>query len=200
MLRAVHAKGLSVFLILLSACTASLAATYRCTNGTTRYYSDKPCPSGDLRFMGPSGDSSSSRSSYRNYHNPEAVVRAPEHMKYLSGECAQLNDAIRTAPTRGIGRGVINELRMEYDRKCGDEDRDARSQLRDDADQIRSQRRADQAAKQRALLEADAKAEQCNAMRDVIQSRRRRLDTMAPRDVAAFHDAEIAFNERCLGR
>jgi hypothetical protein len=196
----IHAKGL-LALMLLSACITSLAATYRCTSGSTRYYSDKPCPSGDLRLMGPSGDASTSRPSWRSYQGGEvSVARAPDHMKYLNGECAQLNDAIRTAPTRGIGRGVINDLRNEYERKCGDEDRDARSQLRQDADQVRSQRRDDQAMRKRDMEAAQAKAQQCEATRDALQSRRRRLDTMTPQDVSAFHDAEIAFNERCLGR
>jgi hypothetical protein len=203
MSHAVQAKGLFA-LVLLSVCAASQAVTYRCTNGTTRYYSDKPCPSGDLRLIGPSSDPSptaSSRSSWRSYQNHDVTVaRAPEHMKYLNGACAQLNDAIRTAPSRGVGRSVISDLRNEYERKCSEEDRDARVQLWQDADQARSQRRAEQAMRRGQVAEAQAKAQNCDAMRDVIQSRRRRLDTMTSKEVAAFHDTEAAFNDRCLGR
>lgn len=201
---AAHVRNLLGWMLLSSVCTASLAVTYRCTNGTTRYYSDKPCPAGDLRFVAPSGESGGSayRSNGRNsYQSTEtSVARAPEHMKYLNGACAQLNDAIRTAPTRGLNYGVIAELRNEYERKCGEEDREARSQVRKDADQVRSDRRAEQNQKQREAEEAQARAQRCAAMRDAIQSRRRQLASMPAKDVAAFHETEASFNERCLSR
>jgi hypothetical protein len=200
MLRNAFAKALLGCTLSLMA-LGCMAQTYRCSNGTVRYYSDKPCPSsgggGGLTSMGPS----STHTAPPTYQTPiPSVSKAPDHIKYLHGACASLNDAIRTAPARGVSWQVINDLRGEYERKCREDDQNARQMLSQDQSSEREQRTAALSAPAEERKQAQMKAQQCDAIRDAVQTRRRRMDTMTPSELNALRDTEASFNTRCLGR
>jgi len=175
--------------------TLAFAQAYRCGgSGGSPYYSDRPCAaaSAQIRSYGPVPAS-------QYFHaGSSSLPKAPEHLKYLRSECASINDAIRTAPSRGIGHGVISDLHDEYNRKCAEDDQRARSLLAQEQSrqsQARSQVQ-DQATRQ--LAQARAQSQQCDAMRDVITLKRRREAALNPTEVAALRSLEAAFNQRCL--
>lgn len=107
-------------------------------------------------------------------------------------------DAIRTAPTRGVNYSVIRDLNREYDEKCREEDRLARSQTYDDEQQARQARQASLDGAKIARQENARTQEQCNAMREVISTRRQTLSRMTPGEKANFQTLEASFNERCV--
>ena len=120
-------------------------------------------------------------------------------MKYLSPACADISEAIRTAPARGVRGDVVARLHEEYRDKCSFEDQDARRQQRQDARQERRARRLaqrDSAADERA--QAQQRADQCNGMRDVIALKRSRESQLNETEVAALRSLENTYNSRCI--
>jgi hypothetical protein len=179
--------------------SAVQAQTYRCNVGGTTYIQDKPCapsPSTDgqarLGTVGPARvQPSTSRASYT-----PALQPAPEHQRFLSQRCAELNDAIRTAPTRGVGSGTIADLRREYSRTCSDDEQYAYQQ----ASAARSKEREGVQAKRRAdeqsRVDAQRLQERCIALRDALRNRRAQTEA----EITSKRVAEEAYNASCLGR
>lgn len=177
---------------------AHAQSTYRCTDNGKPYWSDKPCPSnGATRITAygppPTRDHSYSRSSHSR------LEKAPEHQNYLSAQCASLNDAIRTAGTRGVGHDTRRELREEYQRKCGDEEREARKQMRDDENKRRAEQRDQRVAQQQERVQATMTLEQCREMGRIVAERRKRLDSMTAGEKGDFERFQSNFGERCKG-
>ncbi|MGE5452307.1 MAG: hypothetical protein ACM3VZ_10770 [Acidobacteriota bacterium] len=109
-----------------------------------------------------------------------------------------MSDAIRTAPTRGVNYQVINDLRREYDQKCKEEDRLARTRTYEDERRESSEktRRLESAQETRsAQLQIEA---QCNAMREVLGAKRAKMDSMTPGEKANFQTLQSSFNDRCV--
>lgn len=184
--------------------TQASAQTYRCVSGGTTYIADRPCQpvspqSNKLVSVGSLKSPStytSSQSSY--YRGSSQLEQAPAHQKYLSGACASMADAIRTAPTRGINYQVISDLRREYDQKCKEEDRLARTQTyederRESAEKVKQLESAKDARTAHAQVEA-----QCNAMREVLASKRAKFDSMTPGEKTNFQTLQSSFNDRCV--
>lgn len=187
--------------------TTSSAQMYRCVNGGSSYYSDRPCMSAAPKVdkfgsLGPVTETSSSSSSYREsssrYYREPSQERAPDYQKYLSGTCASMLDAIRTAPSRGLKYDVIRDLRNEYEQKCYEEDRMARRKQYEESGEESRQKAGTYVAADKAKQELARLQTQCNAMRDVLASKRRQLDTMKPGDRANFDTLEKSFNDRCI--
>jgi len=195
-------KTVALMALGISATTAN-AQMYRCINGSTSFYSDRPCatqsPKVDkLVSVGPLQSPQRTPSEYRSSNYYPSMEGAPKHQKYLSGACASMADAIRTAPTRGVNYSVIRDLNREYDEKCREEDRLARSQSYDDEQQARQARQASLDGAKIARQENVRTQEQCNAMREVISTKRQTLSSMTPGEKSNFQTLEASFNERCV--
>ncbi len=194
----------SVLCLTAAASSPALAQVQRCFDGARVYYSDRGCGSGSqdkLRQIGPApAPNESRRSSYAVKPTTSVPPRAPAHLPYLVPECASISDAIRTAPSRGVGRDVVAELRREYDDKCREADQLARDQARKAQRAERDQRLAELKAGEIARIQSQREAEQCDGMRDVIQSRRARIGQLNELDLAAMRRLESTYNERCLRR
>ncbi|MDI1259138.1 hypothetical protein [Aquabacterium sp.] len=171
---------------------------YRCYNGNSMYVSDKPCRAEkrEEKFtaMGPSGTPMPIRG--QSYNLP-SVEKAPEHLRYLSTGCAQLNDAIRTAPTRGLRSDVIHQLRSEYQAKCSDDENEAYRSLRNDRDQARQERRAEQQAHQAQREFSQKERDRCNEMLRILHGKRSQFESMTEGQKNDFVNFQSNYSMRC---
>lgn len=172
------------------------AQTHRCVVDGRVYFSQRPCPNPSGTVLGAYGPVPSR--STPTYSSPRPHRQADEHVKYLGAECASLNEAIRTAPSRGVGHQVVRDLNDEYKRKCQEEDQYARQKWSEEMKLQRDERRTALAAADQDRARAQREAEHCNGMRDVIQLRRQRIDSLKPAEVESLRDFEQRYNARCL--
>lgn len=107
-------------------------------------------------------------------------------------------DAIRTAPTRGVNYAVIRDLNREYDDKCREDDRLARTQAYEDEQQERQARQASLDGVKIARQEMARNNEQCNAMREILNTKRQTVSNMTPGEKTNFQTLETNFNDRCV--
>lgn len=196
-------KRLILSLVALAAALAAgavQAQAYRCSNGNVIYYSDRPCSGPPPAKMGAYGDGSRQAALPPGSSYTPRPGKPQEHVKYLSAECSDIAEAIRTAPARGVRGDVVSGLREEYQQKCTLQDEEARRQQhqdeRDRSNRLRSERET-------LALQRDAsrrQAEQCNGMRDVIALKRSREKSLNETEVAALRALESSYNGRCLSR
>ena len=192
-----NARCVAALVLTLAAQAAPGQAMYRCTSaGGGAYLSDRPCdttPRATLRAFGPVPE----QPSYgQSYYGPQ-MNKAPEILPYLSPECAQLNDAVRTGPARGLKGASMTELVEDYRRRCGEDEQLAHQKLqqakRDDREQ-RQQALASQKAEQaRAQLSVD----QCNEMLRNLAARRQRAAAMTPGERGDLELFEANYKARC---
>lgn len=182
----------------------AMAQMQRCIDGSRVYYSDRGCGGGaqdKLRQIGPAPAPREARpSSYAHRATTNSALRAPAHLPYLVPECAPISDAIRTSPSRGVGRDVVADLQREYDEKCREADQLARERAQQAKRAERDQRLAELKAGEIARAQSQREVEQCDGMRDVIQTRRARIGQLNELDLAALRRLESTYNERCLRR
>ncbi|RQP25308.1 hypothetical protein DZC73_10795 [Albitalea terrae] len=176
------------------------AQVYRCSSSSGTYISDKPCggvPSGKLGMVGPTDR----RQDYNvgSSSITPSVGKAPDHLAYLSPECAQLNDAIRTAPARGLKYDVINDLRNEYRRKCSEDERNAYQQLAQQQRGERDARQSQIAAQQQQANESARNREQCGELLRILTAKRRQEATMTPGEKADLQRFQANYEQRCKG-
>lgn len=205
--RALSSRPVKHALLSLLALAGALAAgaaqaqAYRCSNGNAIYYSDRPCSGPPPSKLGAYGGGS--RSQAERAPSPGYLPRAgkpQEHVKYLSSECSDIAEAIRTAPARGVRGDVISGLRDEYQQKCALQDEEARRQHRQDERARSDQLRAERESLALKRDEARRQSEQCNGMRDVIALKRSREKSLNETEVAALRSLESSYNGRCLNR
>ncbi|MBA4108698.1 MAG: hypothetical protein C0487_03760 [Leptothrix sp. (in: Bacteria)] len=194
------ARALAVILVAGHAGLAAGAGMYRCYNGSSVYVSDKPCRAEKRQekftAMGPSSNSNPMPMRGQSYNLP-SVAKAPEHLRYLSTACAQLNDAIRTAPSRGLRSDVIYQLRSEYQSKCSEDESDAYRALDKERDQERQDRRAEQQAKQARKELSQRERERCNEMLRILHGKRSQFDTMTEGQKNDFVNFQSNYSARC---
>lgn len=186
-------------LALLLAGAGAQAQSYRCSNGASIYYSDRPCPSAPAGKLGAYGDTRSAPPAGYSPQLPRAG-KAQGHVKYLSPACADISEAIRTAPARGVRSDVISGLHEEYREKCALEDQDARRQQRQDEQKQQSEKVAQRDSLANERAQAQQRADQCAGMRDVIALKRSRERQLNETEVAALRSLEGTYNARCLSR
>lgn len=176
------------------------AQAYRCSNGNVIYYSDRPCAGAPPSKMGAYGDGSRQATLPPGSSYLPRAGKPQEHVKYLSAECADIAEAIRTAPARGVRGDVVSGLREEYQQKCTLQDEEARRQHRQDERDRNNQLRAERDSLTLKRDETRRQAEQCNGMRDVIALKRSREKSLNETEVAALRALEGSYNSRCLSR
>jgi hypothetical protein len=169
-------SGASFFciLLLLGIQTSNPAfgqSRYVCrqSNGST-IVSDRPC-----------GDTAPFVAYGPTHQNPNFSYvpksgDAPDHLKYLSPRCSSMNDAIRTASSRGLTSQTISELQKNYQKECGDDERQAYRQLGEDRRDSQSakdenQRQANAAKQHSALMQ-----QQCDESKRIIHTKSARTD------------------------
>ena len=109
---------------LLAGLCASAQAQYQCSQNSVTWTSSRPCltaPRSELRALGNTQQTPTFNPSYI-----PSVGKAPDYLAYMSVECAQLNDAIRTGPARGLRAGPMSELQVDYRKRCSDDESAAR--------------------------------------------------------------------------
>lgn len=137
--------------------------------------------------------------SHGRYSSSEGapVAKAADILPYLPPRCAELNEAMRTAPARGVRYEVQNQLREEYRQKCGDDDEEARHRLSADRrasrEAVAQARQAEQMQKQLGEQEQS----RCNELQRILASKRQRVQDMSEGEKGDLQRSETAFKERC---
>ena len=187
-----------IFFTAQAGLAAGASGMYRCYNGSSMFVSDKPCRVNkrEEKFtaMGPAANPMPMRG--QSYNLP-SVDKAPEHLRYLSTDCAQLNDAIRTAPARGLRSDVIYQLRSEYQIKCSDDESDAYRALGKERDQQRQERRAEQQAQQTQKELSLRERDRCNEMLRILHGKRSQFDSMTEGQKNDFVNFQSNYSMRC---
>ncbi len=164
---------------------------YTCTSNGRTYASSHPCPSSGMVYYGPATTTTQSSES-----RVAKIDQAPDTLKYLSPRCASLNDAIRTAPARGLKYETISEMRKEYDQQCSDSERDARDQMsrerRQNKQQMTEESKASQADRERANIQA----QQCGESKRILFAKRARTD-LTDGEKADLQRFEENYRSRC---
>ncbi len=175
----------------LAATAAQAQTNYLCrSNNGTSYQSSRPCPS-SVTVYGPT------ESSQPRYEAPiPKVGEAPATLKYLSPRCASLNDAIRTASARGLNYETQSQMRKDYGRECGDNEREAYSRMSDErrgqAQQQRESVNADKQERDRAAL----REQQCGESKRILVTKRARTD-LNEGEKAELKRFEDNYRSRC---
>lgn len=194
-----NAGRLAVLLMLLAAGfeAGAQTQTYRCRSGNSSYLSSVPCTTGAGQKIGVIGPLDAPQALQRQtYIAP--VGKAPEHLAYLGAECATLNDAVRTAPARGVSHQVISELHAEYRTKCAEEDADARRRVSQERGDQAQARRAELAARQGDRERAQRERDQCHELLRILHGKRQRRADMSPGEQGDLDRSEANYRERCV--
>lgn len=175
---------------------AAFAQTmYRCSNGASSYLSDRPCSApvrGTLGVYGPTPE----RPSYNQNYTP-SMNKAPEFLPYMSPECAQVNDAIRTGPARGLKSMAMSELIADYRQRCSEDEQQALQKLYQVKTEQRDGRRQAQAQVSGEKARATLSAEQCYETLRILAARRKRADAMSPGERGDLDLFEANYKARC---
>ncbi|RZU01236.1 hypothetical protein [Rivibacter subsaxonicus] len=182
----------------LAGLEAAAQAVYRCGSGQSTYLSDRPCgegaPRGRLGVIGGAPQQAPTLSS--STYMPRAA-RASDFLPYLGAECQQMSEAIRTGPARGVRADTLADLHRDYQRRCSEDERQAREEWSRDQrlqrDARQSAQLAQKAAQDRSALERD----QCYEMLRILHGKRQRAAGMNEGEKADLQRAEQTYKARC---
>ncbi len=183
----------------LAASAQAQSTLYKCPSGHGFAWSDRPCHAqgnASVQAYGPVEQRPSS-SSYTSYTPP--LKRAPEHQAYLSPRCADLNDALRTAPSRGVRGQALIDLQDTYRRDCAEDEQAAYQQLYRARNEQRESRKAQQMAEQAVRDEQRTHREQCDEMARILHGRRQKLDQLNDGQKADLQRFQDSYTQRCKG-
>lgn len=175
--------------LLVWASTGTDAQTlYTCNRNGRTYQSSQAC--GAVGVYGPV-------TNQPTYEPPLARSgQAPKHLLYMSPRCASLNDAIRTAPARGLKYDTISQMQREYSQECSDNESEARTRLSQDRD---DQKRQATEANNNAKLEkerASMREQQCGESKRILYAKRARTD-LTEGEKADLRRSEETYRSRC---
>jgi hypothetical protein len=161
---------------------------YKCVQGGTVRYSDRPCESAGSKAVGTVVPSTTAR--------PDAQGGAPSHWRYLSAACRQQAESLQRLQEQ-LASGETAELyqrlatlQEHYDARCQEEEYRARERAAQLLRAETEQRHAEQEAQRR-------EAEQCIEMRRILDARRAQLATMSAGERADLKRFEANFAARC---
>jgi hypothetical protein len=163
-------------LLLFTLASPAHAQTYRCAgaNGQAQW-SDRPCARQEkLGMIGPLSDPAP-RYTARSLGDAR-TGELPAYYEYLSGECRSLNDAVRTAPVRGVGYETQRDLQKEWQRKCGENASEAMRTYGEAQNAERDRRLAAKEQEHRQTQLARLSQEQCSEMLRILAVKRKRTD------------------------
>jgi hypothetical protein len=204
----------SLLLLLASAWTGQASAqTYQCAGPSGMYVSSRPCPDAPPArpaggaeaakpklYYGPAEEQPQQQPS-RYYQPPVPTVsEAPSHLRYMSASCATMNDALRTAQSKGLKYETIQGMQNDYRKQCSEEEMNAMNKMsRDRYDAGREKRIANVEAQVSQVEEQGRNAlkqQQCIEGRRILANKKARTDLTAGEksDLVRF---EENFRTRC---
>jgi len=182
-----------------TASTAFAQALYRCNGSTATYVSDRPCTGANdpnrtqLRAMG----AVQQPSRYASPGYSPSMAKAGEHPQYMSAECANLAEGLRTGPARGLRGTALSELSENYRKQCGEDEQQARQRMGQQQADERMQRKQQDQARNDDRKRAVIANEQCNEMLGALHARRQRAATMTAGEKADLDLFEANYKARC---
>ena len=186
--------------VLATAVSPALAqALYRCNSASGTYVSDRPCTgAGDprrtqLRAIGPVQQPNQYASPSYSPH----MAKAGEHLQYMSTECANLAEGLRTGPARGLRGSTLSELSENYRKQCGEDEQQARQRLRQQQADERTERKQQDQARSDDRKRSVIAGEQCHEMLGALHARRQRSATMTAGERADLDLFEANYKARC---
>lgn len=189
--------GLTLLLALLAA-DASAQTLYRCRSGGSTVVSQQPCTTGAASHIGVIGaEVTRYAAPSSSYSSTPGVGKAPDHLAYLGSECATLNDAIRTAPARGLRGTPLSDLHADYRTRCADEESEARQRLSRERSDQRSARKSEQALQKYQRELSVVERDQCHELLRILHAKRQRKPTMSEGEKADLDNLEVNFRARC---
>jgi hypothetical protein len=174
---------------------AAHAAEYHCNGDGYSWTSRVPCPNTRRNEMRAYGGGAPAPGSTTSYAPP--LPKAPDYLPYMSVECAQLNDAIRTGPARGLQAGPMGDLQADYRKRCSDDESAARQQLREVEEAQKDQRQRAVASSQAEKTRATINSEQCYEMLRILHGKRQRAASMNDGEKADLQRFEDNYKTRC---
>lgn len=179
--------------------TSSQAQTrYACTLNGRTVISTQPCsgsgsgsgPSSGIVYYGPTATKPV-------YEPPLPPSRpAPVHLKYLNPRCASLNDALRTAATRGLKYDTVNQMQREYSELCAENESEAYSQVaqerRDNKVKLVEAKTAEKLDQERSQIHQ----QQCGESKRILYTKRARKD-LTEGEKADLQRFEDNYRNRC---
>jgi len=190
---------LIVLLGLSGTARAAGPVEYHCNGDGVSWTSTRPCPGTSRTELRGMGNSQQATPTYSGSTLP-SVGKAPDYLQYMSVECAQLNDALRTGPARGLREGPMAELRTDYQKRCTEDEASARAQLREAEQQQRDRRDDQQATAQAEKSRAVLSSEQCYEMLRILHGKRQRVASMSDGEKADLQRFEDNYKARCPRR
>ena len=175
---------------------------YHCNGDGVSWTSSKPCPGnsrGEMRSLG-TGQPPLPQPAASEAPAAPPIGKAPDYLPYMSVECAQLNDAIRTGPARGLKFGPMSELHADYQRRCTDDEAGARKQLLEAERQQRDRRADQQAVAEAEKSRAALTGEQCFEMLRILHGKRQRVGSMTDGEKSDLKRFEDNYQTRCPRR
>ncbi len=169
---------------------AQAQSHYACTVDGRTVISTQPCVRSGIVYYGPAPTKPT-------YEAPIPPSRpAPNHLQYLNARCASLNDAVRTAATRGLKYDAINQLQRDYSEQCAENEREAYSQI--------SQERKDSKKKLAETIEVEkmeqerslVRQQQCGESKRILYNKRARKD-LTDGEKADLQRFEDNYYKRC---
>jgi hypothetical protein len=176
---------------------ASAQSMYRCRSGNSTYLSDRPCTTGAGSTLGTIGAAPSNTYQQPSSTYVQRPAKTAEHVGYLSSACADIAEAIRTGPSRGVRGDVLSGLHEEYRQKCSEDDAAARQRVSEDRRNERDAKRSAQSASQQQQQQARIASEQCNELLRILAAKRRQTATMNDGERADLQRSEASYAERC---
>jgi hypothetical protein len=190
-----------VWLLVLLSASTSASAQYQCRSGNTYYQSSRPCvaaaPAEPATSFGQLASPPAHAGSRSQIAYQPRVAPASDHLRYMSGRCVEIAEAIRTGPSRGVRYDTIGELQREYRAKCGEEDSEARQQASEQQRTEREQRGAARRAERNERDRVAQQSEQCHESLRILHAKRQRIATMNEGEKADLARFEDAYQARC---
>jgi hypothetical protein len=194
--RTLRAQAFALLATLMAVPTAWGQSMYRCNSGSGSYISDRPCQGAgqrsELRAIGSEPD----RQTYSRDYTP-SMSRAPDILPYLSPRCAEMNDAVRTGPTRGLKSAAMSELMTNYRLRCAEDEQAAHQKMGQARSDEREQRRTAQTVQRAELDRARLSVEQCHEMLRNLASRRQRAANLSAGEKGDLDLFEVNYRNRC---
>lgn len=184
--------------MLLAAAPVALGQTmYRCGRGSSATVSDRPCETSGRTQLGAYGNTQGQMPRTFDNGHTSSLAKAPDVLPYLSAECAQLNDAVRTGPARGLRGEAMNELSADYRKRCSENEQLAHQNLQRDRSLAREQREQAQASQTAQLERTRLGSEQCHEMLRILAAKRQRAAAMNPGEQRELELFEANYKARC---
>lgn len=163
---------------------------YACNVNGRAVVSTQPCSNSGIVYYGPTA----TRPAYEPPLPPSKP--APVILKYLNPRCASLNDALRTAATRGLKYDTINQMQREYSEQCADNESEAYGHVmqerKDNKKKLADSKEAEKLDQQRSAEHQQL----CGESKRILYTKRARKD-LTDGEKADLQRFEDNYRSRC---